>query len=361
MRVQKVKCEVCGFEGYSLSNHLKDAHSLSVGQYKVKYPNSSVASGEIEDTISSIVRQRVPRSSMVNLKSAVEEVVVPGTSLTLKVKGDTQNVPPLMKEFVPPFEIGEFVWAWENQHDTLVMGESGMGKSFTIKQMAAISKTGLYSLNGSGDISVADLYGYKEIVNGDTKFVEGVLPKSMESGTPLVIEEMDAIPSRISISLFNAMSDRCLYINEANKWYYAKPGWRIWGTANTYGRGDTTGRYSAREVLDSALIRRFCTRIKMSSMTKENQRVLIEKSYPVLSKSAVRIVDVCEKIRAAGDKGETYCSFGIGDMLNFTKHLVKFLPAKAFMLSFGNTLDTEEALSIKNIVEATLGRDLLVK
>lgn len=265
------------------------------------------------------------------------------------------------------FEVGdqleEFVVAWKNRWDHYVFGESGQGKSFTFKYLAAITHERLWSVACNGDASVNDLLGYKEIVNGNTVFNWGALPRSMQEGETLLLEEMDRLAPRMTTVLHNAMSDRELYLPESGEWVKAKPGWCIKATGNTNGKGDTSGRFVSAEVLDSALLRRFRMKTHITVLSVDKQKDMIKKMFPgqYTDQQITKIVETSEKLRASFNNDQSYGYFGIADMVNWAEQMMYFTPGKAFLLAYGNSLDKQESMALFNNVEATMGKDMLKK
>lgn len=368
--IPTVKCEICGKDTFSLTQHLDDKHDQSVTQYQKQFPNAHVAAPELVSAVESAKRIRVPHLVSKPLAEVVADdreiakqiqagdaVRIPGTSRVLPVNANNADHPPVDPQYQTPKEMEAMVWAWVKRNHTYIHGESGLGKSHMIKQIAGLTQTKVWSVCGTGDALVADLYGYNQIENGDSKFLWGALPNSMKRGEPLLIEELDRLPPRVTTGLHNAISDRELYLPESGELVKAAPDWVVLATGNTRGQGDTTGRYVSAEVVDSALLRRFNTRIEMSDLTPVQMVDLIKAKLPDFNATkADQLQKAGVALREASRAQELFLSFGTADLLNLGEHLLEWEPKEAICLAFASLLDEEDQVAVVNVVEANLGK-----
>lgn len=367
--VKTVKCEVCGKEAFDLAQHLEDAHKLSVTNYQKRYPNAPVVAPELAAAVQAAKRIRVPHTTAQPLADLVVNerdeaklikdglaIQIPGTSRVLSMDPNNTVHPVVDPLYETPDEMDKFAWAWQHRKNTYVYGETGLGKSHMVKQLAGLTRTRLWSVNGHGDALVADLYGYNQIENGDSHFMWGALPNSMVKGEPLLIEEIDRLPPRVTTGLHNAISDGELYLTESGETVKAKPGWCVLATANTRGQGDTTGRYGSAEVVDSALIRRFKTRIEMQSLTDAQLRKLVMAKVPQFSQENAKKLVNLGKALATSSANELFMPFGTADLLNLAEHLLEWEPKEAVCLAFANVLMDEDRAAVVNNTETHLGK-----
>lgn len=383
----KVKCSVCAFESHSLVEHIKVAHQMTPGQYEQRY-QKPVASDWIKKLIAGARRprraileltpvERLAREAIQSSGKLLNKVIVsqgevgtvakkeeenneeywqiPGTRIRLPVNKENKEARPPLTPWEVPEELAAFVWAYSRRHHTYIMGESGLGKSLMVRQVFAYTKQKYYDVTSHGNATKALLLGCNSIVGGDTKFVYGPLVRAMKEGVPLLWEEMDRTPSRLTTLAHTVMQEGRLEIDETGETVIAQPGFCIIGTGNTKGRGDTSGRYTSAEVMDGAFIRRFPTKIEMLALNDKKQLDLLMKKYPAYEKVTLeRIVRMSSAIREGCTKEEIFGTFGIADMINFVDHLENFDPMQAMRLSYTNTLATNDAEVVNKLVNLHL-------
>lgn len=353
--IPKVKCEECGHEATHLGAHLKAKHGWSITKYQSEYPGAEVVHPALAKEIIDQRKIRTSHKKKAPLKELLKTTTIPNTAYRVVVVGTPRPTDPFWET---PEEIEELVWVWNERKHAYIFGETGIGKSFNLRQIASMAGENLHIGGGHGDNLVNDLYGYMRITNGDTQFTEGLLPLSMEAGEPLLIEEIDRMPARLQVALHCAMDDRQLFIPEAGKSYYAKEGWRVIGTGNTQGRGDTEGRYAAAENVDMAFMRRLSIKIEMKMLSEFRQERLVKNKFPIYQgkpKILSDVLDVVKQIRMGIEKGEIYGEFGLATMLTLMEALTVFTVEKALELTFTSLLDRDEASAVKNIAMAKLG------
>lgn len=119
-----------------------------------------------------------------------------------------------------------------------------------------------YRVDGSGGLMEDAFLGLQEARSEDgatvTQHADGPGPASMRDGVPLLIEEIDALPSETLMCLASALQDGVLAVSsDAGRVVRAQPGWCTIGTANTlgFGRGRQSGYQ--RNTIDAALRDRF--------------------------------------------------------------------------------------------------------
>lgn len=149
-----------------------------------------------------------------------------------------------------------------------IVGESGGGKSESIRQACAKAKRELVYFNATNETTEEDLIGSFILEDGNMLWKDGPVLVAMRRGAVLLLDEIDQLPSS-SMSLQSILQNEPYYIKKTNEIVTPKDGFTIIGTANTKGDGDGGDRFIGANVLNEAFLERF--------------NVIYEHQYPPLN------------------------------------------------------------------------------
>jgi nitric oxide reductase NorQ protein len=141
----------------------------------------------------------------------------------------------------------------------LIIGPKGTGKTTLVRAFAKKLGKPLYSINFSLRTRESHLVGTMMMENGTTKFALGIIPKSMEEGAILYLDELNAAEADVLLRLDEALDDRRqLVIKEAGNpiTIKAREGWFVIATINPLSHAGT-------KELPPQLLSRFPVRIYM--------------------------------------------------------------------------------------------------
>jgi MoxR-like ATPase len=141
-----------------------------------------------------------------------------------------------------------------------VSGMSGNGKTMMIEQACAAQKREYIRVQITPESDEDDLLGGFRLINGETVFHKGPVIKAMERGAILLIDELDRGSNKI-MCLQGVLEGKPVLIKKTGQVVSPQPGFNVFATANTKGRGSSDGRYSAANVIDDAFIERFAATI----------------------------------------------------------------------------------------------------
>ena len=138
-----------------------------------------------------------------------------------------------------------------------VYGPTGNGKSVMIEQVCANLKRPMIRVNLNQMTDEDQLIGSKTLENGNIKVVEGPMLISMRCGIPLLLDEIDLAHPNLIMAVGAIAEGKPFYFKLKNEIIKPAPGFNIFATANTKGKGSDDGRYIGTNVLNEAFLERF--------------------------------------------------------------------------------------------------------
>jgi MoxR-like ATPase len=138
-----------------------------------------------------------------------------------------------------------------------ISGPTGNGKSTTVEQCCAKNKRPLIRVNLNMMTDEDQLIGSKTLVDGNVSVVEGPVIIAMRNGIPLLLDEIDAGSANTLLCLQPILEGKPYYFKMTNELIYPAPGFTVFATANTKGKGSDDGRYIGTNVLNEAFLERF--------------------------------------------------------------------------------------------------------
>jgi MoxR-like ATPase len=101
------------------------------------------------------------------------------------------------------------------------------------------------------------LIGSKTLTDGNVEVVEGPVLIAMRNGTALLLDEIDAGSANTLLCLQPILEGKPYYFKLKNEMVVPAPGFNVFATANTKGKGSDDGRYIGTNVLNEAFLERF--------------------------------------------------------------------------------------------------------
>ena len=138
-----------------------------------------------------------------------------------------------------------------------ISGPTGNGKSTMIEQICAKHKRPLIRVNLNMMTDEEQLIGSKTLTDGNVEIVEGPVLIAMRNGTSLLLDEIDAGSANTMLCLQPILEGKPYYFKLKNEMIVPAPGFNIFATANTKGKGSDDGRYIGTNVLNEAFLERF--------------------------------------------------------------------------------------------------------
>lgn len=207
-----------------------------------------------------------------------------------------------------------------------ITGLSGNGKTMSVEQVCAQLKREMIRVNFTLETDEDDLIGGFRLVNGETKFFKGPVIKAMERGAVLLLDEIDLGSNKI-MCLQSIIEGKGYFIKKTGEFIKPAPGFNIFATANTKGKGSSDGRFIGTNVLNEAFLERFpitCEQEYPSTVIEKKIVLRVFESLNVNDEEFVsRLVDWADIIR------QTFFDGGIDEIIS-TRRLVHI--AKAYSI-----------------------------
>ena len=144
-------------------------------------------------------------------------------------------------------------------YPTYITGPTGNGKSTMVEQVCAANKKPLIRVNLNAMTDEDQLIGSKTLVDGNVEIVEGPVLIAMRTGATLLLDELDAGGANVLLCLQPVLEGKPFYFKLKNELIVPAPGFNIFATANTKGKGTDDGRYIGTNIHNEAFLERFPT------------------------------------------------------------------------------------------------------
>lgn len=165
-----------------------------------------------------------------------------------------------------------------------VSGPKGCGKTSTIKQVCAELEREYIRVNFNQETDESELFGSIELVEGEngttiTRFNEGPVINAMRRGAVLMLDEIDTSHPNKVLCLQSVLEGQPAFIKSQNTIVHPEPGFTVFATSNTKGRGCDTGEYIGTNIMNGAMLDRFCGTIEQNYPTKEQEAKILQLNY----------------------------------------------------------------------------------
>lgn len=238
------------------------------------------------------------------------------------------TVPKRAPEFVPfgDFDMVRTVVASRKFFPVFITGLSGNGKTFQVEQACALTGREYIRCNITTETDEDDLLGGFRLINGNTVFEMGPVVVAMLRGAVLLLDEVD-LSSAKTMCLQPVLEGKSLTLKKLGITIAPAPGFTIFATANTKGRGDADGRFVGANYLNEAFLDRFSATIEQEYPSVAVEKKILAKTFEAegfeMTAHAATFFDTlarwAEAIRS------TYEAGGIEDLIATRRliHIVK--------------------------------------
>ena len=210
-------------------------------------------------------------------------------------------------------------------YPTFITGLSGNGKTLGIEQACAALGRELIRVNITIETDEDDLIGGFRLVNGETVWHNGPVIEALERGAILLLDEVDLASNKI-LCLQSVLEGKGLFLKKTGRYVERRPGFNIFATANTKGKGSEDGRFIGTNVLNEAFLERFALTFEQDYPTVATETKILEKAAASL---AVLDKEFCSYLANWADIiRRTFNDGGVDEVIS-TRRLVHIIRAFA--------------------------------
>jgi len=222
----------------------------------------------------------------------------------------------------------------ENNFPVLLIGETGIGKTYVLQHLAKEKNQKVVRISLNGEIGINELLGKWLVKEGSTYWQDGVLVECMRKGYWVILDEINAALPEVLFCLNSLLDDARSIVIAEKDGELVKPheNFRLFATMNP------PGEYTGTKELNKALLSRFAIVLYMKEYTPELELKILKYQSCIGEVSARIMVDVANAIRKAKEKQEIWYTCSTRDLVNW---------ARLFSAN-GNTLEETFCFSILN-------------
>jgi hypothetical protein len=272
---------------------------------------------------------RVPGAN-VDMQPALQAQVIPMAKPTEKSNHKISNVttdldvtnlvPVAYKNYVPFGNFDDVLSIVQSMRffPVFISGHSGNGKTMSIEQACAKAKRKFICVSMTPETDESDLLGNYVLIDGNMEWRDGPVTTAARQGAVLCIEEIDYGAQNLS-SLQRVLEGKPFMLKKKGELISPAPGFTVFATANTKGKGSDDGRYMFTNVLNEAFLERFRTTMEQEFPPVKTERKIIEKELASVGKAdddfAEKLVTWADVIR------KTFADGGCDEVIS-TRRLV---------------------------------------
>ena len=275
---------------------------------------------------------KVPNSSMISQPQTIslQAQVIPMTKSVEKSEHKIRNIqtdldttdliPKSYKNYVPFGNFDDVYSIVQSMRffPVFVSGHSGNGKTMSIEQAGAKAKRKFVCISMTPETDESDLLGNYVLIDGNMEWRDGPVTTAARQGAVLCIDEIDYGAQNLS-SLQRVLEGKPFMLKKKGELIAPAPGFTVFATANTKGKGSDDGRYMFTNVLNEAFLERFRTTMEQEFPPVRTERKIIEKELATVGRAddefAEKLVTWADVIR------KTFADGGCDEVIS-TRRLV---------------------------------------
>lgn len=236
-----------------------------------------------------------------------------------------------------------------------ISGPTGNGKSTMVEQICAKHKRPLIRVNLNMMTDEDQLVGSKTLEDGDVQIVEGPVLIAMRTGCTLLLDEIDAGSANTLLCLQPILEGKPYYFKLKNEMITPAPGFNIFATANTKGKGSDDGRYIGTNVLNEAFLERFAVTFEQDYPSAKVEVKIIKnlmETYSCVNEEfAETLVKWAEAIRRTFEDGGVDETITTRRMIHIVRAFAIFKDEKKAVELCCNRFDTATKAAFLDLFE----------
>jgi hypothetical protein len=195
-----------------------------------------------------------------------------------------QHIPQKLDTFVPYGIYGDIKRVIDSRafFPVYITGHKGLGKTIQIEQACAELGRDCFRVPITIETDEDDLLGGFRLVDGQTVYHLGPVPIAMLVGGILNLDEIDKASNKI-MCLQPVLEGRGIFLKKINKFIKPAPGFNVFSTANTKGKGSEDSRYITSQVLDDSFLGRYAIMFEQEQPSSAVEKKILEKNLELLN------------------------------------------------------------------------------
>ena len=251
----------------------------------------------------------------------------------------------------------------------LICGFHGTGKSTHIEQVAARLNWPCVRINLDSHISRIDFIGKDAIVLRDgkqvTEFQEGMLPWAYQNPVALVFDEYDVGRPDVMFIIQRVLeADGRLTLLDQSRVLKPNKYFRLFGTANTIGLGDTSGLYHGTQQINQGQMDRWNIIASLNYLDNAEEEKIISSKVNELNNKKGReiiksMVATADLTRSGFVNGDISTVMSPRTVIIWAENYLLFNDLEySFKLSFLNRCDELERSVVHEYYQRAFGIDI---
>jgi midasin (ATPase involved in ribosome maturation) len=237
-----------------------------------------------------------------------------------------------------------------NNLPVLLIGETGVGKTLSVRYLAWKTNNGLRRVNLNGATTVDEFLGKLLINEQGTYWVNGVLVDAMLSGDWILLDEINACLPEIAFSLHSLLDDdRMVVLMEYDgRIVRPHPNFRVFASMNP----SEEARYGGTKMLNEALLDRFPMVIRMDYLVEADEvEAVIAQSGNADRETVRRMVRVARDVREAVHNEKVFGSFSTRRVIDWARMATLFDVRESAGYTVLSKLSKYDAEVVEDIIE----------
>ena len=280
-----------------------------------------------------------------------ENFQIGSVSVPVNVGNASQYIPREQNYISPPQGyLEKLAYAVAVNLPVLLIGETGVGKTMSVRYLASKTNNGLRRVNLNGATTVDEFLGKLLINEQGTYWVNGVLVDAMLAGDWILLDEINACLPEIAFSLHSLLDDdRMVVLMEYDgRIMRPHPNFRLFASMNP----SEEGRYGGTKMLNEALLDRFPVVIRMDYLLPEEEiEAVIAQSGNQQRETVARMVHIARDVREAIHNEKVFGSFSTRRVIDWARMAVKFDVHESARYTVLSKLSKYDAEVVEDIID----------
>jgi hypothetical protein len=226
----------------------------------------------------------VPKTDTIDMQAQILPMIKPVDKSAHKIKNvltdldETNLVPVPYKNYVPFGNFEDILSIVKSLRffPVFISGHSGNGKTMSVEQACAKAKRKFICISMTPETDESDLLGNYVLIDGNMEWRDGPVTTAARQGAVLCIDEIDYGAQNLS-SLQRVLEGKPFMLKKKGELIAPAPGFTVFATANTKGKGSDDGRYMFTNVLNEAFLERFRNTMEQEWPPVKTEQKIIKK------------------------------------------------------------------------------------